>query len=397
MDWRRGRYAAVLALVGAIVVFALGAAPASAATPPTASFTVTTPTSPADQSPSTPAPPTTPDRRPRSAAPSATPGPSTATAPPYPPPQASPRPSPAATRSRSPSLTAKATPPNPPPKRSTNSPTRPSASRRRRPTTPGGPSPSPPTAPPTPTAAPSATRWTVDSNSTPVSTASSFSQAFASGPHSITLTVTDSEGDPPQSSTQNITVDTLPSASFTVTPSPDYASGQTLSFAANQTVDPNGGTLSYAWTVDSNSTPVSTASSFSQTFTGSHTVTLTVTDSEGDPAQSTTQTIDQLPDASFGVTPSAPYHPGQNLTFTANSTTDPNGGTLSYAWTVDSNSTPVSTASSFSQAFPSGPHSITLTVTDSEGDPPQSSTQNITVDTLPSASLSRSRQRRGST
>ncbi|MEA2145507.1 MAG: hypothetical protein QOG59_1094, partial [Solirubrobacteraceae bacterium] len=86
----------------------------------------------------------------------------------------------------------------------------------------------------------------------------------------------------------------LPDASFTITPSPDYPSGQTLTFAANQTVDPNGGTLSYAWAVDGITT-ANTSSSFSQAFTGSHTITLTVTDSEGDPPQSTTQTIDQLP------------------------------------------------------------------------------------------------------
>ena len=43
MKWRRGRYTAVIALVGAILVCALGAAPASAGTPPTASFTFPTP------------------------------------------------------------------------------------------------------------------------------------------------------------------------------------------------------------------------------------------------------------------------------------------------------------------------------------------------------------------
>ena len=169
-----------------------------------------------------------------------------------------------------------------------------------------------------------------------------------------------------------------PDASFTITPSAPYQAGQSLTFSANTTTDPNGGTLTYAWTVDG--TAGSTNPSFSQTFTaGSHTISLAVTDSEGDPTQTTSQTItvDTLPSAAFTITPSPPYQAGQNLTFSANTTTDPNGGTLTYAWTVDGVS--ASTSSSFSQTLGEGPHTIALQVTDSEGDPSQTSSQTVSV------------------
>lgn len=133
--------------------------------------------------------------------------------------------------------------------------------------------------------------WTVASP-TPVSTASSFSRTFP-GPRTfnLTLTVTDNNG-ATNSTTQQIVVtggggNMPPVASFTYS----CTAAHVCTFDGTGSSDPDGTIASYSWILPSGSV-ASTAASFSRTFPGARTfsLTLTVTDNGG-ASNSTTQTI----------------------------------------------------------------------------------------------------------
>ncbi len=224
--------------------------------------------------------------------------------------------------------------------------------------------------------------WT--DGATQIGTGTSFALAtLAVGTHTITLTVTDSKG---AKGTATVTivitgavVDQPPTAAIS---SPannaSFVQGASVSFAGTGH-DPEDGTLtgaSLVWT--DGATQIGTGTSFSLTTlsVGSHVVTLTATDSKGHHGTATVTIVvtapaqNQAPTASI-TSPSAngAFAPGSSILF-AGTGHDAEDGTLSGAslvWT-DNVSGQIGTGTSFSLAtLAGGPHTITLTATDSKG------------------------------
>ena len=157
----------------------------------------------------------------------------------------------------------------------------------------------------------------------------------------VTLTVTDSEGDVSAPDSQSITVTQaqLPTASFTF-PTPDVTGGA-ITFDASASNDPNprGSITPDAWDFgDGTGTFITTSPTITHTYATPQspaTVSLTVTDFEGDTASTTqpiTVTQAQAPNPSF--TSSTPDLTGGPITFDASASNDPNprGSITQYAW-----------------------------------------------------------------
>jgi uncharacterized repeat protein (TIGR01451 family) len=222
--------------------------------------------------------------------------------------------------------------------------------------------------------------WTFGDGGT--SALASPSHTFSgSGPFTVTLKVTsavDSTG-----STATMTVNVMPTASFTTDhgTQPQIHSGDSITFT-----DTSIGTapLVYAWTFGDGGT--STLASPSHTFTGNgpFTVSLKVTNAADSTGSTASVTVNVLPTASFttdhgGTTPR--IHSGDTVVFTSTST---GTGALTYAWTFGDSGT--STLANPSHTFSgNGPFTVSLKVTsalDSTG-----STASLTVNVLPTASF----------
>ena len=214
-----------------------------------------------------------------------------------------------------------------------------------------------------------------------IGTGTSFSRSdLSTGSHTVTLTGTDSDG-LSDSETVSITLlhDTNQIPTVTITQpgnGSSFSDGQTITFQGSAN-DPEDGTLSGAslvWT-SSLDLQIGTGTSFTRNdlSTGSHTITLTATDSEGAKASKTVGIgIDAPPNQQPTATITAPangssFTMGTNISFQG-SANDPEDGTLtgaSLVWT-SSNDGQIGTGTSFAWSTLSvGSHTITLKATDS--------------------------------
>jgi len=160
-----------------------------------------------------------------------------------------------------------------------------------------------------------------------------------------------------------------PTASFTTsmsTPAP----GESVSFDASGSSDPDGTIASYSWAFGDGATDSGQTASHSYDSAGDYTVTLTVTDDAGATGTaSTTVSISSesnaAPNASFTVSPSAPTV-GESVTVDAADSSDSDGSISGYSWEFgDGASASGQTASHSYDA--AGEYTITLTVTDDDG------------------------------
>ncbi|MFC5136487.1 MULTISPECIES: PKD domain-containing protein [Haloferacaceae] len=128
-----------------------------------------------------------------------------------------------------------------------------------------------------------------------------------------------------------------PTASFTANPSSPEA-GEEVSFDASASSDSNGSIESYEWDFDDGAT--ATGEQVTNTFdsAGEYDVELTVTDDDG-ATDNTTQTVsvveapptNQDPTADAGADQTVDE--GDSVTLDASDSSDPDGDSLSYAWT----------------------------------------------------------------
>jgi large repetitive protein len=143
--------------------------------------------------------------------------------------------------------------------------------------------------------------------------------------------------------------------------------GRTCTFSSAGTADPNGDAFTYLWNWG-DLTATSTASAPSHTFptVSAFTVTLTVTDAWGD-AASTTRLVElAAPTGNAPPVPAidAPVCAGRSCTFSAATSSDPNGDTFSYLWDWG-DGTAAGTAATATHAFAvDGTYVVTLTLTD---------------------------------
>jgi predicted secreted protein len=224
--------------------------------------------------------------------------------------------------------------------------------------------------------------WT-SSRDGQIGTGASFgTQSLSVGTHTITLTVTDSDNASDTDSI-NITISSTPNQPPVATISApannsSFTQGDTVNFRGSGQ-DPEDGSLSggsLVWT-SSRDGRIGTGTSFgtSSLSVGTHTITLTVTDSDGaadtDSIRITVSAPPNQPPTANITAPSdgSTFTQGDLVTFRGTGQ-DPEDGTLSggsLVWT-SSISGRLGTGTSFqTQSLSVGNHTITLTVTDSDG------------------------------
>lgn len=189
------------------------------------------------------------------------------------------------------------------------------------------------------------------------------------GNYTVVLNVTDNDGFS-NSTSKSIAITTrYPFASFTYSPTFPIVN-QTVTFDASFS-EPRGGTIdSYAWNFGDGTTIIEDAPTTSHVYTttGTFTVTLNVTDSEGlwDTA-SKNLTLTSLPVASFTYSPVSAIV-NETVTFNASSSTPDGGRIISYSWNFGDGTHITESDSIAYHAYTSaGTFLVTLNVTDSEG------------------------------
>jgi YD repeat-containing protein len=223
--------------------------------------------------------------------------------------------------------------------------------------------------------------WDLDGNGTyetstgtsPVAT-TGFATAVKS--QAVGLRVTDNEGATATISRSVVVAGRPPVPSFTVSPTP-VVSGQSASFDASATSDPDGTIAKYEWDLDGNgsyetvtgATPTVTKSYATP---GTFAIGLRATDSDGNTA-TTTRTLvvsNRPPTASFTISPN-PAGPNKVVTFNAGGSSDPDGTIARYEWDLDGNGTyetSTGTTPTATKSYPTqGSVTVGLRVTDSSG------------------------------
>jgi len=153
-----------------------------------------------------------------------------------------------------------------------------------------------------------------------------------------------------------------PVADFTATPAA-VNPGQSVAFDASASSDSDGVITAYDWDFGDGNLGTGILANHAYTNPGSYLVTLTVTDN-GSRQDTATRGVwvNAPPTASFTANPS-PANPGVNVTFDATSSTDPDGGLLTYDWDLgDGNLT--SGAAVVHAYAAAGTYNAILTVTD---------------------------------
>jgi YD repeat-containing protein len=167
-----------------------------------------------------------------------------------------------------------------------------------------------------------------------------------------------------------------PVASFTASPNP-VAAGLPTSFDASASTDPDGAVVKYEWDLDGNgsyetNTGETASASKSYDTAGDVTAGLRVTDNTGE-TTTTTRTVTvqgTLPTASFTATPN-PVSTGDQASFDASGSSDPEGPIAKYEWDLDGNGsyeTDTGAAATVSKTYAKkGGVTIGLRVTDGDG------------------------------
>src|SRR5581483_1351895 len=230
--------------------------------------------------------------------------------------------------------------------------------------------------------------WTVDA-APAGSGASIMVGPLASGSHTITATITDTQG---KSATSSITVtaDATPTVGITAPANGStYEPGVTVEVTGTATDTEQGDlTSSIAWTVDAAPAGCGAGIMVGPLASGTHTITATITDTQGKSAStSITVTADATP--TVGITAPAngsTYEPGVTVEVTGTATDTEQGDlTSSIAWTVDA-APAGSGASLMVGPLASGTHTITATITDTQGKSASTSIT-ITADATPTVGI----------
>ena len=163
-----------------------------------------------------------------------------------------------------------------------------------------------------------------------------------------------------------LAADESPVASFTFAP-PAPVHGSPVSFNAGASKDPDGSIIKYGWRFGDFTGATGATPSHTYAAPGRYSVTLTVTDKNGNSA-TTVQTIkvaDEPPVASFTFSPASPVH-GSAVSFDGSASKDPDGTISTYAWKFGDTTTGTGAKPSHTYTV-AGHYTVTLTVTDSSG------------------------------
>ena len=189
------------------------------------------------------------------------------------------------------------------------------------------------------------------------------------GVYTITLTVTDNYGATASDEMILTVLNRAPTASAGPDQTVNHAQAVTLDGTVSD--DPEGGALGYAWTL--NGVQIATGANpvVGPFEIGAHIVTLTVTDDHGATATDSMviTVINEAPVANAGPDQTVSLNKGKNKTATVtldgSASSDPEGGVLSYLWTLDGQT--AGTGAVLQVELPAGVYTFTLTVTDDHG------------------------------
>ena len=214
------------------------------------------------------------------------------------------------------------------------------------------------------------------------------------GTYNATLIVTNSSGES-ETITQTVTVDSTPTASFSVPTQP--TPGTATTFDASASTDSVGTITDYSWNFGDGSPVADAGSTASTTHSyatrGHYTVTLTVTNDAGQTATfHQAITVDDPPAVTISPTV-AVTTPGSTVSFNGSATAPDSGGSitgLSWNFGDPSSGNNTSTATNPSHLFANaGTYTVTLTATDDLGVSTQA-TATVKVDAPPTAAFSAS-------
>jgi PKD repeat protein len=221
--------------------------------------------------------------------------------------------------------------------------------------------------------------WNFGDGSPKISTGtdpSTSHQYNSAGTFTITLTVTDNDGNTSSCDDDIVVGSVPPTCTFTIGQDP-IGVGDTASFDASGSADVDGTIVDFTWNFGDGSAKVSTGTDPTTTHqyntAGTFTITLTVTDNDGNKTSCTdTIVVGANPPpvcviANPGTNITIPS--GTPITFDATGSNDPDGGALTFAWSTPGGTPASGSGIQFISTYNTtvgSPFTASLTVTDDE-------------------------------
>ncbi|WP_166035574.1 PKD domain-containing protein [Halorussus pelagicus] len=225
--------------------------------------------------------------------------------------------------------------------------------------------------------------WDLDGDEYVEEDGATVTTAFDSaGTYTVTLWVTDDEGETDETTVTVSVENDAPKAAFSYSPN-DPAPDDTITFDAGESSDPDGRITDYEWDLDGDDYVEESGSTVTTSFEtgGTYTVTLWVTDN-GDRTVRKTKTVEvgnSAPKASFDYSPGEPA-PDDTITLDAGDSTDADGRITDYEWDLDNDEYVEESGSTVTTSFETGgTYTVTLWVTDN-GERTTRQTKTIEVD-----------------
>ncbi|NIN33953.1 MAG: PKD domain-containing protein, partial [Gammaproteobacteria bacterium] len=224
------------------------------------------------------------------------------------------------------------------------------------------------------------------SNATGVIIAHSYND---DGNYTVVLTVTDDDSATDSTSATKTILNRPPVATFTESAESIFI-GETITFNASNSYDPDGTVTAYFWDFGDGSNATEIAVDHSYLEEGNYTVTLTVTDDDGETGTATALKVvlNRPPIPSFTESAVTVYT-SESIVFNAFASYDPDGVIVSYLWDFGdgSNGTGVVVSHAY---VDDGNYAVTLTVTDDDGASDMASSSKTVLNRSPVATFTES-------
>lgn len=210
------------------------------------------------------------------------------------------------------------------------------------------------------------------------------------GTYTVTLTVTDDKG-ATGTTTRQITVNPTPNVAPTAVIRTVSASGTiplTVNLSATNSTDSDGSVVGYAWDLGNGTTSTAPTVQAVYTEAGTYTVTLTVTDDDGDTGVQqleieVSEDPNLAPSAAFSTSPTTGVAP-LTVSVDGSGSEDIDGSIVSYAWNFGNGQNASGATASATYSLP-GTYQVRLTVTDNRG-ATSTATETVTVSAPPNQS-----------